>query len=90
MKINGLSSNRRLKTEVEAGAKCRSGFIPSAASAIQWRLGGRNSACNAAGRGSGNNRASRRRRKSRAGGASTNKDVKNEATCGDVHENTGP
>jgi hypothetical protein len=37
MKRNGLSSNRRLKTERGACAQDRSGFIPSAASTIRRR-----------------------------------------------------
>jgi hypothetical protein len=36
MKRNGLSSNRRLKTDRGACAQDRSGFIPSAASTILW------------------------------------------------------
>src|ERR1019366_2197294 len=44
MKRKELSSNGRSKTEMGARAEDDSGFIPSAASAIQRRLVGRNSA----------------------------------------------
>ena len=37
MKRNGLSSIRRSKTKMGACAQDRSGFVPSAASAIRWR-----------------------------------------------------
>jgi len=91
MKRKQLSSNRRAKTEMGACAQDRSGFVPLAALSVRWRA--RRAQLGAVLRlvvGPATTHASEWRGKGRVGHRATHKDVKNEGTSGDVHENTGP
>ena len=90
MKINELSLNPRSKTEV--------GRVPKTALVLSSQpfrlsgggLGGRNSVFHRCRSGDREQlHASRQRTKSRAGGNPSTRDVKNEGTSGDVHENKG-
>jgi hypothetical protein len=91
MKINELSSYPRSNIGVEAGARDRSGFVPSAAPTIQPRA--RRAQLGAAPLLVGrirNNHLSRQRTKSHDGKRALLKDVKNEGRSGNVYENKGP
>ena len=90
MKRNGVSSNRRSKTETGTCAQDRSGFVPSAASTIRRRA--RRAQLGAAPPlvgGPTTSHASRQRARSRTGREYPQKDVKNEDRSGNVYENKG-
>ena len=89
MKRKGLSSNRRLKTEMRACAQDRSGLVPSTGLTIVWKA--RRAHLGAApllvGGLATTPRVEAEGRKVARGERPSPRDVKNEATSGDVHEN---
>jgi len=91
MKIHGLSSNPKSKTGVGGCAQDRHGFVSSTASTARW--GARREQLGVAplpvGGTLNNFRAAWRSAKRPAGGQRAPRDVKNEGTSGDVHENKG-
>jgi hypothetical protein len=89
MKINGVSSIRRSKTELGAGTQDRSGSIPHR---VNYLVEGRTTATRSytAGREVATTQAFRQRTRSRTGEARNHKDVKNEGRSGNVYESKGP
>jgi hypothetical protein len=91
MKINELSSHLKSNIGVEAGARDRSGFVPSAAPTIQPRA--RRAQPGLVMRRVEDSQQPKRRgrgRRSARGEPSTLKDVKNEGRSGNVYENKEP
>jgi hypothetical protein len=91
MKINGLSSNLRSKTDMGYATKTALVLSPSPLQPSGGGLGGRISAAHRCWSGGPTTtQASRWKAKSRTGGAqAAYKDVKNEGRSGNVYENKG-